>query len=105
MNKYNNIKTVVDGIKFDSKREAYYYLYYKRLQESKIISNLQLQTKLEYKIKGKHIFNYFADFSYKDEFGIHYIDVKSTITEKNSTFKLKKKIIEADKNIIIEIVK
>ena len=42
MNKYNNIKTVVDGIKFDSKREAYYYLYYKRLQETKIISNLSV---------------------------------------------------------------
>ena len=102
MNKYNNIKTVVDGIKFDSKREAYYYLYYKRLQETKIISNLKLQTPIKFDIDGKHIFTYKADFEYKDEYGHHYIDVKGVETP---VFRLKKKLIEAKYKIIIEIVK
>ena len=105
MNKYNNIKTVVDGIKFDSKREAYYYLYYKRLQENKIISDLKLQTTIKFDIDGKHIFTYKADFEYEDEYGHHYIDVKSPATEKNAVFRLKKKLIEAKYKIIIEIVK
>lgn len=102
MNKYNNIKTVVDGIKFDSKREAYYYLYYKRLQENKIISNLKLQTPIKFDIDGKHIFTYKADFEYEDEYGHHYIDVKGVETP---VFRLKKKLIEAKYKIIIEIVK
>ena len=102
MNKYNNIKTVVDGIKFDSKREAYYYLYYKRLQDNKIISNLKLQTPIKFDIDGKHIFTYKADFEYEDEYGHHYIDVKGVETP---VFRLKKKLIEAKYKIIIEIVK
>ena len=102
MNKYNNIKTVVDGIKFDSKREAYYYLYYKRLQETKIISNLKLQTPIKFDIDGKHIFTYKADFEYEDEYGHHYIDVKGVETP---VFRLKKKLIAAKYKIIIEIVK
>ena len=102
MNKYNNIKTVVDGIKFDSKREAYYYLYYKRLQETKVISNLKLQTSIKFDIDGKHIFTYKADFEYEDEYGHHYIDVKGVETP---VFRLKKKLIEAKYKIIIEIVK
>jgi len=102
MNKYNNIKTVVDGIKFDSKREAYYYLYYKRLQETKIIGNLKLQTPIKFDIDGKHIFTYKADFEYEDEYGHHYIDVKGVETP---VFRLKKKLIEAKYKIIIEIVK
>ena len=102
MNKYNNIKTVVDGIKFDSKREAYYYLYYKRLQENKIISDLKLQTPIKFDIDGKHIFTYKADFEYEDEYGHHYIDVKGVETP---VFRLKKKLIEAKYKIIIEIVK
>lgn len=102
MNKYNNIKTVVDGIKFDSKREAYYYLYYKRLQENKIISDLKLQTPIKFDIDGKHIFTYKADFEYEDEYGHHYIDVKGV---EPPVFRLKKKLIEAKYKIIIEIVK
>ena len=102
MNKYNNIKTVVDGINFDSKREAYYYLYYKRLQETKIISNLKLQTPIKFDIDGKHIFTYKADFEYEEEYGHHYIDVKGVETP---VFRLKKKLIEAKYKIIIEIVK
>lgn len=105
MSKYQNIKTIVDGIKFDSKREAFYYLYYKKLQDSKVIKNLQLQTKLEFNIDGKRIFTYKPDFEFEDEYGHHYIDVKSPVTEKNAVFRLKKKLIEAKYKIEIEIVK
>ena len=43
MNKYRNEKTIVDGITFDSRKEANYYLYLKRLSEEGKISNLRLQ--------------------------------------------------------------
>ena len=100
--KYRNIKTIVDGIKFDSKREAFYYLYYKKLQDSRVIKNLQLQTKLEFNIDGKRIFTYKPDFEFDDEYGHHYIDVKGMETP---VFRLKKKLIEAKYKIEIEIVK
>ena len=32
-NKYNNKKTIVDGIKFDSEMESHYYIYLKQLKE------------------------------------------------------------------------
>lgn len=102
--KYGNQKVTVNDIKFDSKREANHYLYLKGLQNAGKIWNLQLQTKLNFRLDGKHIFNYFADFSYEDDEGIHYIDVKSPITAKNPTFRLKKKIIEASYKIEIEVV-
>lgn len=100
--KYGNQKVTVDGIKFDSKREASYYLYFKGLERAGTISDLQLQTKLDFKIDGKHIFFYRPDFEYNDEFGHHYIDVKGVETP---IFKLKKKIIEASYKIKIEVLK
>lgn len=103
--KYRNKITYVDGIRFDSKREATYYLYLKGLEKQGTIKNLQLQTKMPFKIDGKTIFNYLADFTYDDDFGHYIIDVKSPITEKNATFRLKKKLIEAQYKCEIEIVR
>ena len=102
MNKYKNIKTVVDGITFDSKREAFYYRLFKKQEELGHIKDLKLQTKLDFKIDGKKIFTYKPDFEYEDEYGHHYIDVKGVETP---VFRLKKKLIEAKYKIIIEIVK
>lgn len=43
--KYNNKKVMVDGIKFDSKKEAKRYQELKMLEKAGIISNLQRQVK------------------------------------------------------------
>lgn len=43
--KYNNRKIIVDGIKFDSKKEAKRYKELKMLEKAGIISNLQRQVK------------------------------------------------------------
>ena len=40
--KYGNQKVTIDGIKFDSKREASYYLYFKGLERAGTIWDLQL---------------------------------------------------------------
>lgn len=42
-NKYNNKKTVVDGIKFDSKAESQRYLELKAREQKGLIQNLRLQ--------------------------------------------------------------
>ncbi len=72
MKKYGNRKTSVDGIVFDSKKEANRYCELKLLEKAGVIKNLQLQPKFELipKNKGKHrnerSCTYKADFMYKE---------------------------------------
>jgi hypothetical protein len=102
MTKYKSIKTTVDGITFASKREAHYYLIYKRFAEVGTIKDLQLQPKFPFIYNGKKMFTYIADFSYVDGAGTHIIDVKGVETP---VFRLKKKLIESQYKIEIEVVK
>lgn len=104
MSKYKNIKTTIDGITFDSKKEAIHYVYLKNLEKQGVITDLQRQTKIDFKVNGKKIFTYKPDFEYNDEFGHHIVDVKSPATEKNAVFRLKRKLIENYYKVKIEIV-
>jgi hypothetical protein len=125
MSKYLNKVTEVDGIKFDSKKEAGYYLYLKQREEHGEISNLRTQVPFEivpavYGERIKHLktkdkteryciqkaSHYVADFVYivtatgKQEV----IDVKSYITRKQPVYRLKKKLMLAVNGIeIIEV--
>lgn len=88
MNKYHNKKIVIDGIKFDSKKEAERYKELKLRQELGLISNLELQKKFVlipaqyegFKKDRKLIereCSYKADFYYIDDNGITVVeDVK-----------------------------
>lgn len=69
--KYHNVKTVVDGIKFDSKREADRYITLKNMQRAGQIADLHLQVPFvlvpTQRINGKVIesmMKYIADFVY-----------------------------------------
>lgn len=101
MSKYKNVKCEYDGKKFDSLKEMRHYIYLKSLEKRGVITDLQLQTKLDFKIDGKKIFTYKPDFEYNDEFGHHIVDVKGIQTP---VFKLKKKLVEAQYDIKIEII-
>lgn len=92
MTKYNNKKTEVDGIIFDSKKEAHRYLQLKHLQDTGVISHLKLQPRFDFKLNGKLMFYYKADFEYCTDDAQRVIeDVKGVRT---TVFNLKKKIIE-----------
>lgn len=72
--KYHNVKTVVDGIKFDSKREAERYQALKRMEQAGQISNLRLQVPFalvpSQRIDGKVVereLKYIADFVYSQQ--------------------------------------
>ena len=95
MNKYGNRKTYVDGIKFDSKREAERYIELKLLERAGVISNLVLQPKYvlqdKFRRNGKTVraIHYIADFEYIED-GIKVVeDVKGMETK---DFKLKEKM-------------
>ena len=47
MSKYNSRKTTVDGITFDSKKEARRYLVLKKMEQDGEIKNLRLQVPVE----------------------------------------------------------
>lgn len=77
-NKYRAKKTVVDGITFDSKKEAERYSYLKQLRAAGAISDLCLQPKFPFIINGEPVrirsagfpngraVKYVADFAYFD---------------------------------------
>ena len=97
MNKYYNVKTTIDGITFDSKKEAARYCELKLLEQGKVISDLQLQPKFEiqpeYIKNGKKVrpIEYIADFSYKENGRFIVEDVKGKRTKE---YLLKKKLVE-----------
>ena len=110
MSKYRNKKVVIDGIKFDSKKEANYYTYLKILKDAGKIWNLELQKKFvlqsSFKLKGKtyRAITYIADFVYEDDKGLHVVDVKSAATKKDKIYRLKKKLFAYKYRIEIEEV-
>lgn len=98
MSKYNNKKTIIDNIKFDSKAEANRYIELKMLEKARKISDLELQPKfiLQEKYinnKGEKIraITYKADFCYLEGNKIVVEDVKGVETKE---FKIKKKLFE-----------
>lgn len=104
--KYNNKKTLYDGIYFDSKKEMNYYKELKVKEAEGLISELELQKRFilqeGYIINGRKVrpLSYICDFSYKDAQGIiHIIDVKGFRTE---VYKIKKKLFEYKYGIEIE---
>lgn len=105
--KYFSKKVVIDGIKFDSKKEGEYYQKLKLLEKEGKIKNLELQKEYElqpsFKINNKtrRKTTYRADFSYittKDD-KIHVVDVKGFRTE---VYRLKKKMFEYKYGIELE---
>lgn len=97
--KYRNKKTIVDGIKFDSKAEAQRYVELRLMQRTGLIKDLILQP--EYELQPKFEKNgvkyrrivYIADFSYirvKDGRTV----VEDTKGFKTSVYSLKKKMFE-----------
>lgn len=91
--KYGNKKVIVDGLKFDSRKEARRYSELKLLERAGQITDLKTQQKFELlpsqKINGKvaeRPLNYIADFVYKEN--------GKTVVEDTKGFKTKEYIIK-----------
>ena len=105
--KYGNKKTVVDGIKFDSKWESQRYLYLKSLEKADRVKNLELQPKFIISVNGQKICTYIADFKYdrEDKDGVWEHIVEDAKGVETPEFKLKKKLMKAVHNIDIYLSK
>lgn len=93
--KYHAKKTVVDGITFDSRKEANRYLALRGMEEDGNIEDLRRQVRYElvpaFNVDGKHYrpVYYVADFVYVEDGKTVVEDVKGVVTD---VYKLKSKL-------------
>jgi hypothetical protein len=64
--KYHNIPKRVDGILFQSTKEARRYTELKSMQQAGVIQDLKTQVWYDLNVNGVHITKYVADFVYYD---------------------------------------
>jgi len=103
--KYGNQPTVIDGIKFDSKKEAQYYGQCKMLKKAGEIVKIECHVPFPLIVNGVKICEYEADFVlYYPDGSFMVKDVKSEATEGLAVFRLKKALMLAIHKISVEIV-
>ena len=113
-NKYKAIKTTVDGITFDSKKEAARYQELKLLEQQGIINTLVLQPVYPIVIDGEPVrirsngypngrkVSYIADFSYISESGeLVTEDVKGMDT---ALSRLKRALVESIYGVRVRVI-
>lgn len=93
--KYNNKKTMVGDLKFDSKKEADRWVELLSRQERGVINDLERQTRIPLKVNGVKVTTYVADFTYTMNGEYIVEDVKSEYTKKLPVYRLKSKLFEA----------
>ena len=104
MNKFRNTVVLYDGEKFDSRRELKRWLELKILERAKEITHLSRQVTYPIKIGDALICKYIADFEYMERGQLVVEDVKSEITRKDPTYRLKNKLMRAVNGIEIREV-
>lgn len=105
--KYHNVKTTVDGITFDSKREAQRYGELKLMEQAGEIRKLALQQKFELTVvEGKRVTDvgtYIADFTYFDTSGgKSFPVVEDCKGHRTAVYRIKKKLMKAIYNIEVK---
>lgn len=101
--KYGNKKTVLDGVEFDSRKEARRFCELKLMERAGEIYDLQRQVPFiliptQRDESGKMLereVKYIADFTYRDcKTGrLTVEDVKSPVTRKNKEYVIKRKLL------------
>ena len=99
--KYRNQKVVIDGITFDSKREAGRYQELRALASRNLIEDLRHQVPFELapgvkfsdESRKKPALRYVADFAYSLDGRLVVEDVKSAITAKAAAYRIKRHLM------------
>ena len=90
--KYGNDPRTVDGIRFDSAREARRWCELQALERAGEIRDLRRQVEYPVEVNGRRICYYVADFVYRTPKGVTVEDAKGHPTP---VYRLKKKLVEA----------
>lgn len=105
ISKFKNKKIYLDGLTFDSKKEAARYSELKLMKERGEITELKTQVKFELipKQKGERACTYIADFVYKDpEQNLVVEDVKGSPKTLTEVYRIKKKLMLQVHNIKVK---
>ena len=110
--KYRNQPTVVEGHRFDSKKEARRYQELRYLEQKGVIENLSLQVafvlapsvRFEDEPRAKPALKYVADFVYSEGGRRIVEDVKSGATAKAAAYRIKRHLMKAVHGIEVKEV-
>ena len=97
--KYGAVKVEVDGIKFDSNKEARVYQQLKLMEKGGVIKGFERQVSYKFVHNGVKICEYRADFVVT--FGDGRVEVWDAKGFKTDVYKLKKRMMMAFFNIYI----
>ncbi len=103
VSKYGAVPTIVDNVRFASKREATHYGYLKILEQRGKIRDLELQPRYRLEINGELICTYVADFKYFDV-AWNAVMIEDCKGFKTPAYILKKKLMKAIHGIEIREV-
>jgi hypothetical protein len=99
--KYGNRKTTVDGITFDSAKEARRWNELRMLEKAGTITGLRRQIRFPLEVNGEHVCWYVSDFLYQHGGKEIVEDVKGMRTD---VYRLKKRLMLACHGIAISEV-
>jgi uncharacterized protein DUF1064 len=106
--KWRNTKTTVDQEVFDSQWEATVFQHLRIRQRLGEIRHLQRQIAFPLMVRGVLIANFVADFVFEERVGDHWerviADAKSSATRRESTYRLKAKLMARLHGKIRELV-
>lgn len=94
--KYHAKKVEIEGVLFDSKKEAQLWGRLQNLQRMGIISELQRQVRFELvpKQKDERAVHYVADYVFKEGDKLVVADCKSSMTKKLPSYIIKRKLFK-----------
>ena len=93
--KYRNEPIEINGIRFDSKKEAARYGELKLLERAGTIESLTVHPKYEFVHNGVRIGSFRPDFSYKEYGQVVIEDVKSPPTRAETSYRIRKRLLKA----------
>jgi hypothetical protein len=97
--KYRNVRVVVDGETYDSKKEARWYAQLRLRERLGDIRNLRRQVRYPLVMAGTRVATYVADAVYEEQNSGTWVtviaDVKSPASRANRVYRLKKKMMAA----------
>lgn len=100
--KYNNVPTEVDGIVFDSGREANRYVTLRDAEAKGQIRNLKLQYAYALVINGVYVTTYTADFQYDEKRNGRWVPVTEDAKGKRTEpYQMRKRLMKAVYGITI----
>ena len=94
--KYHAKKVEIEGVQFDSKKEAQGWARLQNLQRMGVISELQRQVRFELvpKQKDERAVHYVADYVFKEGDKLVVADWKSSMTKKLPSYIIKRKLFK-----------